>query len=339
MTAAPLDAALTGTSPAFDVVAIGNAIVDVIAHADDAFLERHGMTKGAMQLVDDTLARAIYADMGPAVESSGGSAANTAAGIAGFGGRVAFIGRVADDQLGEVFAHDIRAAGVHYGTAPVADPAGTARCLVLVTPDAQRTLNTYLGVSADLSPADIDRSLVAAARVLYCEGYLWDRPSAKEALLVAMDTARAAGAKVAFTLSDAFCVDRHRAEFLELAEHRVDILFANEAELLSLYRTDSWEVAADRVAGHCELACLTRSEAGSVIITAEGERLAVEAITNGPVVDTTGAGDLYAAGFLYGYTRGLPLAEAGRLASLAAGEVISHVGARPEVDLAALAAR
>lgn len=327
------------SGPAFDVVAVGNAIVDVIAHADDAFLERHGMIKGTMRLVDDEAARAIYADMGPAVESSGGSAANTAAGVAGFGGRAAFIGRIADDQLGEVFAHDIRAAGVHYEPAPVADPQGTARCLVLVTPDAQRTLNTHLGVSARLGPDDIDRALVASTRVLYCEGYLWDEPSAKDALVLAMDTARAAGAKVAFTLSDAFCVDRHRADFLELAEHRVDILFANEAELLSLYETDSWEAAADRVAGHCELACLTRSELGSVIITAGGRRLAIEPILHGEVVDTTGAGDLYAAGFLYGYTAGLPLAEAGRLASLAAGEVISHVGARPEADLAALARR
>jgi sugar/nucleoside kinase (ribokinase family) len=323
-----------------DVVAVGSAIVDVLAHADEAFLERHGMTKGSMQLITPELATAIYDDMPPAVETSGGSAANTVAGVASLGGRPGFIGRVADDVLGEVFTHDLRAAGVHYEPLEVAADGehGTGRCLILVTSDAQRTMNTYLGVASLLSPKDIDLDLVTRAQVVFCEGYLWDLPDAKEGIRQAMDAARAAGVKVAFTLSDSFCVDRHRAEFLELAEHRVDILFANEAELLSLYEVDSWNEAADRVAGHCEIACLTRSEKGSVIITAGGERIQIAVHHIGDVVDTTGAGDLYAAGFLYAFTHGYDLAAAGRLGSLAAGEVISHMGPRPEAPLRELAA-
>jgi sugar/nucleoside kinase (ribokinase family) len=323
----------------FDVVAVGSAIVDVLAHADETFLDRHGMTKGSMQLITPELAKAIYDDMGPAVEVSGGSAANTVAGVASLGGRPGFIGRVADDTLGEVFTHDLRAAGVHFEPLEVvADERGTGRCLILVTSDAQRTLNTYLGVASLLSPKDIDRDLLTAAQVVFCEGYLWDLPDAKEGLRQAMDAAREAGVKVAFTLSDSFCVDRHRDEFLELAEHRVDILFANEAELLSLYGVDSWAEAADHVAGHCEIACLTRSEKGSVIITAAGDRVEIAAQRVGDVVDTTGAGDLYAAGFLYGLTHGRDLETSGRLGSLAAGEVISHMGPRPETELADLAA-
>jgi sugar/nucleoside kinase (ribokinase family) len=327
------------TEQSLDVVAIGNAIVDVIAHADEAFLERHGMVKGSMQLIDDDVADGLYDDMGPATEMSGGSAANTVAGLASLGGAAGFIGRVADDLLGRVFAHDIRAAGVRFEPLSMVDhERGTGRCLVLVTPDAQRTLNTYLGVSSLIGPSDIDGALVARAKVVYCEGYLWDLPDAKAALVKAMDLAREAGAKVAFTLSDSFCVDRHRADFLELAEHKVDILFANEAELLSLYQAASWESAAAQVAGHCEIACLTRSELGSVIITAGGEQVHVAAHPVSEVVDTTGAGDLYAAGFLFGHTRGCDLETSARLGSLAASEVISHVGARPEADLAALAA-
>ena len=323
------------TEKSLDVVCIGNAIVDVICHADDAFLDRHSMVKGSMQLIESDVALALYADMPPAIEASGGSAANTAAGIASFGGRVGFIGKVADDQLGQVFTHDIRATGVEY--TPLAPPADhdTARCLILVTPDAQRTMNTFLGVSGLISPADVDTDLVARASVVYCEGYLWDLPDAKAALLAGMEASRAAGGKVAFTLSDSFCVDRHRAEFVDLAENHVDILFGNEAEICSLYETESFEEAAERVAGHCEIACLTRSEKGSVVITNDGARISVPAAP-ADLVDTTGAGDLYASGFLYGYTHGLDLEVAGRLASAAAAEVISHLGARPEIELATL---
>lgn len=319
-----------------DVVCIGNAIVDVLAHTDEAFLAARGLTKGTMQLIDDATATALYADMGPAVEVSGGSAANTAAGIASFGARAAFIGRVAADQLGEVFAHDLRSAGVHFATPPgPVGPPATGRCLVLVTGDAQRTLNTSLGASADIGPGDVDVDLVAASAVLYCEGYLWDAPAAKAAIGRAMDAARAAGRQVAFTLSDPFCVERHRHEFLELVEHRVDLLFANEIEICALYGVDSFDEAANAVAGHVGTACLTRSEAGSVVVTA-GDRVAVPAQPVEAVVDTTGAGDLYAAGYLVGHTRGLPVHECARLGAVAAAEVIAHVGARPQVPLASL---
>jgi sugar/nucleoside kinase (ribokinase family) len=321
-----------------DVIAIGNAIVDVLATTDEAFLERHGMTKGSMQLIDGATAEKIYADMPPAIEASGGSAANTAAGIASLGGRVGFVGKIRDDELGAVFAHDIRAAGVDFRATPASSGPATARCLILMTSDAERTMNTYLGASSEISPDDIDEDFVASAEIVFCEGYLWDLPDAQSAMAKGMDVARAAGGRVAFTLSDSFCVDRHRAEFLDLAEHRVDILFANEAEICSLYEVDTFDEAAKRVAGHCDIACLTRSEKGSVIMTADGERVEVPAHPV-EVVDTTGAGDLYASGFLHGLTQGYDLERAGRLASLAAAEVISHVGARPEVDLAELAAR
>jgi sugar/nucleoside kinase (ribokinase family) len=326
------------TDKSLDVVAIGNAIVDVIAHADEAFLDDHGMVKGSMQLIDEDTAHRLYADMGSAIEVSGGAAGNTAAGMASLGSNVGFIGRVRDDQLGEVYAHDIRSVGVDFRAPTATDGPATARCLILVTGDAQRTMNTFLGASSLLTPDDVDEAFVASAQVVYCEGYLWDLPEAKAALVKGMDAARAAGGKVAFTLSDSFCVDRHRAEFLELAEHRVDILFANEAEICSLYEVETFDEAAARVAGHCEIACLTRSEHGSVVITGAGERVSVPAHLLGGLVDTTGAGDLYAAGFLHRYTRGYDLEECARLGSLAAGEIISHVGARPEVDLAALAA-
>jgi sugar/nucleoside kinase (ribokinase family) len=319
-----------------DVVVIGNAIVDVICHTEDDFLDAHGMIKGSMQLIDDDKAHKIYADMPPAVESSGGSGANTAAGIASFGGNVAFIGKVAADQLGEVFVHDLRATGVQYDAPSVDDGHATARCLILVSPDAERTMNTYLGVSSLINPDDVDVALVQSAQVVYCEGYLWDLPDAKAAMVKGMEAAKAAGGRVAFTLSDSFCVDRHRAEFVELAEHRIDILFANEDEICSLYETDSFDEAAARVAGHCEIACLTRSAQGSVIITADGQ-LHVPAAPVDAVIDTTGAGDLYAAGFLYAFTNGLGLEAGGRLASIAAAECISHLGARPEVSLAGLA--
>lgn len=319
----------------YDVVCIGNAIVDVITHADDEFLVEHGMAKGTMQLVEAEVAHRLYEAMGPAVESSGGSAANTAAGVASFGGSVAFIGKVSPDVLGEVFTHDIRATGVAYDPPEVGlDAPATARCMVLVTPDAQRTMNTYLGVSALISPRDIAADVVGAGKVVYCEGYLWDQPAAKEAIGKGMDLARDAGAKVAFTLSDPFCVDRHRAEFLQLAEHRVDILFANEAEICSLYEVDDFDAAVEQVAGHCEIACLTRSELGSEIITSAGDRVLVPAHPVDQVVDTTGAGDLYAAGFLYGLTAGRSLADCGRLGSIAAAAVIGHIGPRPGLSLA-----
>ena len=321
-----------------DVVCVGNAIVDVLAPTDDAFLARHQMHKGSMQLIDAETAHRLYADMPPAVEASGGSAANTAAGISALGGSARFVGRVADDQLGEVFAHDIRAAGVAFDSVPATGHAakpGTARCLILVTDDAQRTMNTYLGVSAHIGTDDVEGVELVTAKVVYCEGYLWDEPTAKAALRHAMDHARQVSTPVAFTLSDSFCVDRHRAEFLDLVADHVDILFANEAEICSLYEVDDFEEAARRVAGHVGIACLTRSERGSVILTSDGARVDTPAAAT-DVVDTTGAGDLYAAGFLSRWAAGADMVECARVASLVAAEVISHMGARPEADLRAL---
>jgi len=333
-----MTALLPPQNRSLDVLCIGNAIVDVLAHTDDFFLEDHEMVKGSMQLTDPDRARAIYAAMPPAVEISGGSAANTAAGLASLGRSAAFIGRVADDELGTVFAHDIRAAGVAFhGFSATGDDAapGTARCLICVTPDAQRTMNTSLGVAGQLSVEDIDLSLVPTARVVYLEGYLWDEPVAKSALRKVMGWAAESGTRVAFTLSDGFCVDRHRSEFLEIVEHHVDILFANEDEICSLYEVDSFEDAVNRVAGHCGIACLTRSAAGSVIITAAGDRIDVPAAP-AELIDTTGAGDLYAAGFLAGWVAGADLRTAGETASVVAAEAISHIGARPQVNLAQL---
>jgi sugar/nucleoside kinase (ribokinase family) len=326
----------SGTERTLDVLGIGSAIVDVIAHADDAFLEAHGMTKGSMQLVfSEEDAHRVYASLPPTIEASGGSCANTMAGLASFGGRGAFVGIVRDDQLGEVFTHDLRAIGVEYGVPPATEGPSTARCMVVVTPDAQRTMTTYLGAASGLTPSHIDPDLVARASVVYLEGYLWDLDAAKAAMVKAMDAAAVAGTKVSFTLSDGFCVDRHRAEFTELVEHHVDILFANEAEIRSLYQVDTFDDALQRVRGHVAIACLTRSEKGSVIVTAD-EVHVIDPVPVARVVDTTGAGDLYAAGFLYGHSRSLDLATCGRLASLAAAEVIGHVGARPEVPLASL---
>ena len=330
--------ASTLLSPAeIDVLCVGNAIVDVLAHATDEFLAAEGLTKGTMALIDADAAHALYESMGPGVEISGGSAANTAAGIASFGGRAAFVGKVAADQLGEVFAHDLRSTGVRFDVspAPQGSPA-TARCLVLVTPDAQRTLNTFLGASVGIGPADIDAGLVAASSVLYCEGYLWDSPSAREAILVAMEAATAAGRTVAFTLSDPFCVERHRDEFVELVTGRVDVLFANEAEITALFEVDTVDAAVAAIDGRVGIVCVTRSEHGSVIATADGQRLDVPAAPVDVVVDTTGAGDLFAAGFLFGLTAGHDLGSCARLGSAAASEVISHVGARPQVPLSSL---
>jgi sugar/nucleoside kinase (ribokinase family) len=320
-----------------DVVAIGNALVDVLSHESHEFLVEHGLTSGAMELIDTERAEHLYAAMGPAVEISGGSAANTLVGVASLGGAAAFIGRVADDDLGAVFGHDIRAAGVEFVAKPAVGGQPSGRCLIMVTPDAQRTMNTYLGASAQLGPADVDHDLVGRAQVLYLEGYLWDEPEAKEAYRLAARAAHAAGNRVAFTLSDSFCVDRHRHEFLELVESEVDVLFANEAEITSLYEVDQFDDALQRVQHHCEIAALTRSERGAVIV-ARDEVHVVDATRVAEVVDTTGAGDLFAAGFLFGLTHGYDLGTAARLGSLAAGEVIGHLGARPATSLAQLAA-
>ncbi len=318
-----------------DVLGIGNAIVDVLSHAEDSFLDSHGLTKGAMALIDPDQVKTLYDAMGPGVEISGGSAANTIAGLASFGGRGAFIGKVRDDQLGEVFAHDIRALGVRFDTRPTSDGASTARCLILVTPDAQRTLNTLLGACVELRPEDIDADLVEASAVTYLEGYLWDPPRAKNAFRKAVEIAHNAGRKVALTLSDSFCVDRYRDEFYALVAGGADIVFANETELLSLYGVDTFDEGLRAIRENCEVAVLTRSEKGSVIVDHE-EVHVIDATPVEHVVDTTGAGDLFAAGFLYGYTRGDGLAECGRLGSLAAAEIISHFGARPDVALSTL---
>jgi len=319
------------------VVGIGNAIVDILGRCDDAFLAKHGCTKGSMQLVDAAAISRLYDAMGPGVEISGGSVANTVAGVASLGGKAGFIGKTASDQFGQVFGHDIRATGVTFATAP-AGPGSepTGRCLVLVTPDGQRTMSTFLGVSPELGDGEVDADLIASARIVYLEGYLFDRPQAKAAFRRAADIAVKAGRHVALSLSDAFCVDRHRAEFLDLIRSRVDILFANEAEVTSLYQTKSFDEAARRTRADTKLAALTRSEKGSVILS-DGKSVVVPPEPVAKVVDTTGAGDLYAAGFLYGVASGRDLETAGRLGSLAAAEIISHIGARPETRLQDLA--
>jgi adenosine kinase len=326
------------TAPRYDVIGIGNAIVDVIARAEDDFLVAHGMHKGAMALIDQARAEKIYQAMGPAVESSGGSAANTIVGVASFGGHAAFIGKVKDDELGRAFAHDIRAARVAFETKPAGEGPSTARCYIMVTPDGERTMNTFLGAAQDLKPADIDEAKVASAALIYLEGYLWDPPQAKEAFVKAAAVAHKAGRRVALTLSDAFCVDRYRAEFLDLIRKgTVDIVFANERELHSLYETADFDTAVKALRHDAKLAVITRSEKGCVVVT----RKTVEAMQAMPidrVVDVTGAGDLFAAGFLIGLARGKDHRTAARLGALAAAEVIQHIGARPAVSLKALAA-
>lgn len=322
----------------YDVVGIGNAIVDVVAHAEEAFLAGEALAKGAMTLIDAARAEALYAKMGPGVEVSGGSAANTLTGLASLGGRGAFIGKVCDDQLGAIFRHDIRAAGVAFETAPINPGPPTARCLIFVTPDAQRTMATLLGACTELGPEDVDEELVAAAKVTYLEGYLWDPPRAKEAFLKAARVAHAAGREVALSLSDPFCVERHRAEFRDLVAGHIDILFANEMEVRSLYEADSFAAALAAARRDCALAALTRSEKGAVIVAGEAAH-EVGAAPVAEVVDTTGAGDLYAGGFLAGYTGGRSPADCGRMGALAAAEVIGHFGARPEAPLADLVAR
>ncbi len=320
------------TSAAFDVLGIGNAIVDVISRADDTFLAKHALNKGSMTLIDEARAEALYAAMGSAIEVSGGSCGNTMAGVASFGGKGAYFGKVRNDQLGAVFAHDMRAIGVAFDTPVATSGPATARSLILVTPDAQRTMNTYLGACTGLGPADVDTEVAGAAQVTYVEGYLWDAPEAKKAVLKAFDAAHAAGRLVSITLSDSFCVDRYRDEFRALVRDKVDILFGNESEIKSLYQVESFEAALEATRKEAKVAALTRSAKGSVVIKG-GETHAVPAAPVAKVVDTTGAGDLYAAGFIYGFTHGKPLAECARLGGIAAAEIISHVGARPEKPL------
>ncbi|MGQ3673025.1 adenosine kinase [Xanthobacter sp. TB0136] len=320
-----------------DVLAIGNAIVDVLARAEDDFLAANGMSKGSMALIDETQAQQLYAAMGPGTEVSGGSAANTAVGVAALGARAGFIGKVKHDGLGKVFGHDIRAAGVAFSTPAAHEGASTARCLILVTPDGERTMNTYLGAAQDLTAADIDAAIVESATITYLEGYLWDPPAAKEAFLTAAKIAHKAHRKVALTLSDAFCVDRYRGEFLELIRSgTVDLVFCNEAELKSLYETADYDTALTHLKQDACEAVVTRSEKGASFISAEGI-VRVPAYPVHKVVDTTGAGDLFAAGFLTGYTTGLEPAESLRLGALAAGEIISQIGARPHRNLLDLA--
>jgi len=321
---------------ALDVAAIGNAIVDVLAHTEDSLLARLGVTKGVMTLVDADQAEEIYAALPPAVECSGGSAANTAAGIASLGGKAAFIGKVKADQLGAVFRHDLNSLGVAFTTSAAEDGPSTARCLVMVTPDAQRTMQTYLGAAVELSPADVDAAQIESAKVTYLEGYLWDPPAAKQAMLKAAELAHQAGRKVALSLSDPFCVGRHREEFLKLIDGHVDILFANEAEIAALYQCDFAQAVA-QVKGAVEIAAVTRGELGSVALKGDLQvSIAAEKIER--LVDTTGAGDLYAAGFLFGWTRNLDLGDCARLGGICAAEVISHMGPRPETNLARMSA-
>jgi sugar/nucleoside kinase (ribokinase family) len=320
-----------------DVVGIGNAMVDVLARADDAFLTAQGLVKGTTALIDAARAESLYGQMGSGIEMSGGSVANTIAGVASLGGGGAYIGKVRDDQLGRVFAHDLRSIGVRFATPPSTRGPATARCLILVTADAQRTMNTYLGACVELGPEDIDKALIEGAQVTYLEGYLFDPPRAKTAFRDAADIAHKVGRKVSLSLSDPFCVERHRADFRALVHHHIDILFANEIEICSLYETKDFSAAMAAVRGECDIAVLTRSAAGSVVVTPR-EAVSVAAAPVANVIDTTGAGDLYASGFLYGVTHGMPLALCGRLGSLCAAEIIGHFGARPETSLKELAA-
>jgi adenosine kinase len=321
----------------YDVLGVGNAIFDVLVKTDEAFLASHGMTKGSMALIDEARAASIYRDMGPATEMSGGSAANTIVGISSLGARAAFVGKVKDDQIGQMYAHDIRAAGVAFTTKPASDGPATGCSYILVTGDGERTMNTYLGAAQRLSPADIDAAEVAASRIVYLEGYLWDPKEAKDAFVKASKIAHEAGRQVALTLSDAFCVDRYRGEFVELMQSgTVDLIFANEAELHSLYQTSDFDTALKQLREDAKLGVVTRSEKGCVVASKDGV-IAVPAATIETIVDTTGAGDLFAAGFLFGHVRGFGFENAGKLGALAAAEVIQHIGARPQVSLMELA--
>lgn len=317
----------------YDVLCIGNAIVDIIARCDEAFLAENGIVKGAMNLIDTERAELLYSRMGPAIEASGGSAGNTAAGVASFGGRSAFFGKVSHDHLGQIYIHDIRAQGVAFDTRPLDGSPPTARSMIFVTPDGERSMNTYLGACVELGPEDVEAEKAAGAKVTYFEGYLWDPPRAKEAIRLTARLAHAAGREVSMTLSDPFCVDRYRDEFLDLMRSgTVDIVFANESELKSLYQTASFEAGLEQIRKDCRLAAVTRSELGSVLVRGD-ETIQIDAIEIEELVDTTGAGDLYAAGFLYGYTSGRSLADCGALGSLAAGLVIQQIGPRPQLSL------
>jgi adenosine kinase len=325
------------TAAKYDVLGIGNAIFDVLVKTDDSFLAAHGMAKGGMALIDEARAASIYKDMGPAIEMSGGSAANTIVGVASLGARTAFVGKVRDDQIGGLYSHDIRAAGVVFETSPASNGPATGCSYILVTPDGERTMNTYLGAAQDLKPGDIDAAQVAASAIVYLEGYLWDPNSAKEAFVKASTIAHSADRRVALTLSDAFCVDRYRGEFLDLMRNgTVDLVFANEAELKSLYETSDFDAALAQWRLDAKLGVVTRSEKGCVVASQDGV-LAVPAFPIEKMVDTTGAGDLFAAGFLFGLVRSAGHENAGRLGALAAAEIIQHIGARPQTSLKELA--
>ena len=325
------------SDPRFDVLGIGNAIVDIIARTDDDFLAAENLAKGSMNLIDADRAETLYATMGPATEASGGSAGNTVAGIGSLGGRGAFFGKVADDQLGQIYVHDMRAQGIHFETPLLTNGIATARSMILVTPDGERTMNTFLGACVELGPEDIDESVVAQSAITYFEGYLWDPPRAKDAFLKAADIAHRNGRKVSITLSDSFCVDRWREEFLGLIQDRtIDILFANEHELKALYQTSDFETAVELVRADCPLSAVTRSELGCLVVTRDGTEQ-VNAHPVNDVVDTTGAGDLFASGFLYGLARNYSMRESAELGALSAAEVISHIGPRPQARLSDLA--
>jgi sugar/nucleoside kinase (ribokinase family) len=327
----------TAGNAIFDVVGIGNAIVDVLSFTEEAFLGAEALAKGSMMLVDEGRARSLYRKMGQATECSGGSVANTLAGMASLGARTAFIGKVKSDQLGSIFVHDLHAVGVHFSTPPIEQGPSTASCFVYVTPDAQRTMATYIGACSLVSEDDIEEKLIEHSTVTYIEGYLWDTENAKAAIRKAIDIAHKAGRKIAFTLSDTFCVDRHRKEFLSLIENDIDLLFANESEIKSLYHTQDFDTAIDNIRGICEIAAITRSEKGSVVLTGEG----MDVVPAGPVakiIDTTGAGDLYASGFLYGLTRGWDLKKCAALGNRCAGQIISQLGARSMHSLKELVA-
>ena len=319
-------------SAVLDVVGIGNAIVDVLVQTEDSFLNQHGLQKGGMALIDESQAEALYQASGPGQETSGGSVANTMVGIAQLGGRTGFIGRVRDDQLGTIFSHDIRAVGARFETPAATSGATTARCLIYVTPDAERTMCTFLGASTQLEPDDLDLSMVKQTKVLYLEGYLWDSPAAKRAFIAGAEACRAAGGQVALSLSDGFCVDRHRDSFLELVNGHVDVLFANEAEIKSLYETDDFDTALEKVRGCCDVTAITRSSEGSVVLSGD-QRWDIGIYSLGDLVDTTGAGDLYAGGFLHAYTQGESLERCGELGALCAGQIVTQLGARSQVCL------